>query len=357
MIIPGIDKKNHMLAWQLAKAARGPMVQNDRDAFGYAAIGKNGVFGEKWTDVKMPFKKHKPGDAKAASKFVEIFGDRIPAIAKPSQLDETTYARFGKPSKRAYSIMLHARAATCGGNVENAHPFYSENTALIHNGIIANARELVNKISTCDSETILNAYLELGIQGNVQAMQDLSDKLAGYYAVAVMGHLKEGTPYVDIFKDRRAFLYATYIPALDRVVFCTTPGIVKSAAKACKLLIGKSIPVPDDVFIRLDARTGKPIATVDFTSGKLDTHTIGKGLLARAGLAAYDTTEYSSEYANEIAEEIGNSSLTASYEQIADEDLDRLSIDTDSRSLHRLTDGQYAEYEQMVANRALRIRE
>ncbi|MFK7902519.1 MAG: glutamine--fructose-6-phosphate transaminase (isomerizing) [Nitratireductor sp.] len=91
----------------------------------------------------------------------------------------------------------HTRWATHGvPNVENAHPHFSENVAVVHNGIIENFRELRDELvakgftftSQTDTEVVahlLSSYLKEG-KTPTQAALTAFNRLEGAYALAIL---------------------------------------------------------------------------------------------------------------------------------------------------------------------------
>jgi glucosamine 6-phosphate synthetase-like amidotransferase/phosphosugar isomerase protein len=155
--------------------------------------------------------------------------------------------------------------ATCGKGIENTHPFVQGETALIHNGVINNAHMLKNVTSTCDSETILNEYIDRDVAGNPDSIQGVADALRGYYACGVVTKAN-GRQVVDIFKDARANLVVGYVKALGAYVYCTTEEILRKTARACGMTVGSVSRVNAGYHIRIDAVTGEVLFAKRFKS-------------------------------------------------------------------------------------------
>jgi hypothetical protein len=262
MIIPGIKPENSDKAWTFAKAAR-PLLTKDNDhAFGYAALGPNGLFAERWTDVNQAFKPSVIS-SRGSTLLRTLLGQSTAAA-------DAEYSIDGVKVDSIHAMILHARYATTGGHgIENAHPFVHNDTALIHNGMINNHDQLTKIKSTCDSETILSEYLSKNLSTNPKAMQDLADRLAGWYAVAVLAPNPDYGYILDVFRSY-AGLHAAYVAELDTVVFATKPHLIKQAAKQCGFTCGSVAEVPEDLMIRINPYTGELISHVEFTSGMLD---------------------------------------------------------------------------------------
>lgn len=91
----------------------------------------------------------------------------------------------------------HTRWATHGvPNVENAHPHFSDNVAIVHNGIIENFRELREELekkgyvftSQTDTEVVAHlvaSFLKGGLEP-IKAAQATFKRLEGAYALAIL---------------------------------------------------------------------------------------------------------------------------------------------------------------------------
>lgn len=91
----------------------------------------------------------------------------------------------------------HTRWATHGvPNVENAHPHFSDNVAIVHNGIIENFRTLREELekkgyvftSQTDTEVVAHlvaSYLKEGLEP-IKAAQKTFQRLEGAYALAIL---------------------------------------------------------------------------------------------------------------------------------------------------------------------------
>ncbi|MBL1404379.1 MAG: glutamine--fructose-6-phosphate transaminase (isomerizing) [Rhizobiales bacterium] len=91
----------------------------------------------------------------------------------------------------------HTRWATHGvPNVENAHPHFSDNVAIVHNGIIENFRALREELekkgyvftSQTDTEVVAHlvaSYLKEGLEP-IKAAQKTFQRLEGAYALAIL---------------------------------------------------------------------------------------------------------------------------------------------------------------------------
>ena len=89
------------------------------------------------------------------------------------------------------TLIAHTRWATHGKiSNENAHPHYTDNVAIVHNGIITNHKELNKKLNTykfygdCDSETIAK-LIDFYLQSNayLDAFTNAVNDLKGSFAI------------------------------------------------------------------------------------------------------------------------------------------------------------------------------
>jgi predicted glutamine amidotransferase len=92
------------------------------------------------------------------------------------------------------AITLHTRMATSAKGMANTHPFVYENhdTSLIHNGVIRNEKDFKLQVSTCDSESILQAYLINETHHNPKMVGEMAKMLVGYYAAALFSRDADG---------------------------------------------------------------------------------------------------------------------------------------------------------------------
>jgi hypothetical protein len=261
LAMAGINTENAERALRFAFHALDPMVQNDRDGVGYAQIGPSGLAGERWVKPKDAFRvrrEYSPADAP----LIAALGDAIDA--------NPVYNIFGAPvgMLSANAFIMHSRMKTHGDvSIVNTHPFVNNHTALIHNGVISNQSALKNYTSTCDSECIVNEYVERKVDRHPERIQDVVDKLVGYYACAVLGTDDKGVQYLDIFKSTGASLFCAQLRDLGVTVFATTELILRHAAKKSKLKLSGIFEVKSGRLIRLNAQTAAVMCKRPFSSG------------------------------------------------------------------------------------------
>jgi len=260
LMLIGIRPDKAKDAAKLIKKSAPFMSENDNDGAGYIATDGKSIFGEKWlknSDAFRTVKRQGPDQ------------DRINSIfehAVPNSFSR--YESFGEGKlDKATSILFHTRYATCDKTIYNTHPFVVEDTGLIHNGVILNSDLLLDgeeRISTCDSEAILQEYLNNKINLNPENIQDVADALNGWYVAGLISKDNNGRQIVDIFKCHRSSLYAGWIPELETFALCTEIGILKESARAAGMSVSAYDTVSGGVFLRFDAVTGEKIGILDF---------------------------------------------------------------------------------------------
>lgn len=254
MILTGLDPQKHKQTEAFIKASVKPLTTGNSDGFGYAAITHNGLVGERWLDPIFAFSQRQVLTS-ATQKTVDVLGDMVEVTE--------TYTRHGKINtkatfKGATSVLVHARFATCEISLENVHPFIYNDTALIHNGVIWNTSDHDNKISTCDSESILHSYLDARMPTKPSSIDRVAESLDGYYACGVFTKDKQRRWVLDVFKSPSANLIACRIPSLgdNAIVFATNIGIIYHCAKEIKTAVSGQCTVASGVLTRFNAVTG-----------------------------------------------------------------------------------------------------
>ncbi len=244
------------------KTAAKHMSKVDKDGLGYAAINQHGLYSERWVNPRHAFKFrtnwYGPKELEILNKLREVTGTPF-GYAKSGKFDAGNFTGTS-------AVIMHTRYATQGDvDITNTHPFLADKSALIHNGHISNFRSLVNKTSTCDSETILNEYVDKSVSINPKSIQKVSDTLSGSFACAVLSEDVLGKPILDIFRNSGSFLVFGYVEQLGTMVFCTNEEILKNTCKDLKWKLGVVNEFLNSRFLRLDAKTGIPIVIEKFT--------------------------------------------------------------------------------------------
>lgn len=245
--------------WDFLIAAKPLMTAHDTDGVGYAAMSKNGLWGERWLEPSQGFMRdsRKPfttKDAELEKKF------------KGALLSAKKYNNFGAENAdpdTVSAVIYHSRWATCEKSLGNVHPFVRGNTALIHNGVITNTQDHKNLISTCDSEAILNQYVDKDVLTDPDNITKATETLMGGYACAVLSMDSDNKKYLDLFRNRPP-LYAIYVEQLDTVVFCTSDDIIKNTCKLLKWSYGSTFKLKDDMLLRFDCETGEIVHKKDY---------------------------------------------------------------------------------------------
>jgi predicted glutamine amidotransferase len=248
LIIPSVKKLNEDQIKGLVKAVAGVMTQRDSDGFGYAYVGKEGLYAERFLDVERikPMLPEAPN-----ANFLEPESDCVGTISKP-----------------VGGLIVHSRTSTNVTTLQATHPFVKDGKALIHNGVCTNVGDPVEYPSGNDSEMLFQHYL-LGGMSRVAA------SVAGYYAVGLLDADKRQTV---VFKDSTAHLHSVYVKTLGSLVFATTPEILDKVCKYFKEQC-RVMRVKDNVHLTFDAN-GKLIEQSDFvpmkrTFGELDSKSLG----------------------------------------------------------------------------------
>ena len=244
MTIIGIGKDKGLEARRFAEIARPWLTESDFDGFGYAAAGKQGLFGERWLNVEEAFKASTP------HAYAELTGGSV-EVGLGSNAFGTS-----QDWSTATTVLLHARASTNTVNMANTHPFVKNGVALVHNGVIHNADKFSRTLSTCDSEAILSLYLEHGVAGDTHEAQQLVNKLTGWYAFAALT-----TEHVDVMKDGSTSLYFAVVPELgDAKVYCTSDTILAAACEEAGYTVPAIALVKPFFIARYSAKTGKLVS-------------------------------------------------------------------------------------------------
>lgn len=195
--------------------------ETQKDGFGYAMLGKQGVFGERTTN--------------------RSFKSRLNMVKYPilDSIIEQTYNDFGKNSNPVGGAVFHGRTSTNHVTLNNTHPISLNGMHLIHNGVVRDTNETKYiKTTTNDSEDLVHYLTTIGIKG-------IEQYLTGYYAVGALD--KSGN--LHVFKDGIANLYVTMNKTLECLMFGTTEDLITSVAKSMKHKIGNIEKVKDNVYM------------------------------------------------------------------------------------------------------------
>lgn len=226
-----IGIRNPILAYNVAKAVESGMSTTQPHGIGYAGISPKGMFHERWLHNDMAwyhFQKNTPWYNRSASRNISTMT----------------------------SMLMHTRFATSEKNIVNTHPFFRNGIYLVHNGVV-HGDKLYNLYSTCDSEYILNEYVDLQVDTNIDNIIKVCDKLDGWYACGVLSER-----YVDMFKDFKTSLYRTLTNELGWV-YCTDKELLKAGLDKYNIVYPEPEWVPDYKLYRHCNVTGDILATID----------------------------------------------------------------------------------------------
>jgi hypothetical protein len=277
MIMTNITDKTRDKAIKFIKEMGEKISVGNNDGLGYAAIDENdNLFAERWFKNSNAFKK--PID----SPFLNAVS------FKPIE-----YSSHGMVNlNEIAAITLHTRMATCEKSLKNIHPFIKDDVALIHNGVIRNPEVYKPTISTCDSESLLNGYLEHKVMDNPSLVESMVDPLTGYWASAVFAKVN-GKYILDIFKHS-ANLSAVYVYDLETWVFSTNHHDIETVCSKLGFKHSEAGDVGKNVLIRLNPMTGEVITTLEYK--KEDAPRVTQPSKSYTDYNSYYNSRYSTDY-------------------------------------------------------------
>lgn len=273
LIMSGLDPKKKELNWKFIIAMGEAMSQGNDDGLGYTAINKKGnLFGERWLynwqafDNRNKFTNPRKREHEKFAGLKDMVKEFINLEDVPDDTPHEKYNNFGVFTDEITAITLHTRMATSARGLINTHPFVDlvKETSLVHNGVIWNHAEEDKIRSTCDSERLLNKYLEHEIAKVPADIQNMIDDLRGYFACGVFSLNRDGKRVLDVFKSR-ADLSGAIIKELGCLVLSTKLDDIKKVAAQCGMtIVSKQDKVKEDTLIRFDALTGKVLLTQSY---------------------------------------------------------------------------------------------
>ena len=210
-----VEIENPKRAEEFARRSIPIVTKSDNHGLGIMRLGENGVHVQRWLEPPTVVRQKK---SKALLKYDK---------ALRHQKNEA-----GKPSKKLWAIGIHGRFATCARTLENVHPFVKAGTALMHNGIITNAHEFEQTVSTCDSEALLSQYNKHGVRDDASKLTAALDGVRGYQAAIAFSD----NGVIDIWRDATAPLHIAHVRGVG-VVLATTTEIITQTAKRVKAYI------------------------------------------------------------------------------------------------------------------------
>lgn len=292
MVMAGINSSNRKLAWEFTKHMAVQMSPGNSDGLGYMALTSDGeLYGERWHNNSEAFNNRPITDTPTKEEL--IIANKYDGFLV-SERPPIRYNKFGSINEDSTTaIALHTRMATSGKQFINTHPFVRGKTALIHNGVISNADDFKLLQSTCDSEVILNQYVERNVTNSIDKIQAVADKLDGYYACAIMTETKKYGYVVDIFKDSRARLSGVFIRDMGIMVFTT---VAEDAVTVCKKMgmeVAYKFAVKEGIMLRLSRLTGDPLMSQKFNAVFKEPRK-----LKQSSLSSDDGWDYTSKFSN-----------------------------------------------------------
>lgn len=203
---------------KVAKKVGNILLDMERDGFGYAVQGVNGVFGEKCVadtfKPRMGLKNLNPPEAIAPK-----------------------YLQFGQKSKPIGALIMHGRTSTNDHGLVNCHPMVKQDHYLVHNGVVTDHGKPYEKATTNDSEDVLHRFLD--------GIASVEKHLTGYYAFSCI----DSQGRLHVVRDRIATLYMVWLPKLDTYLIATTESLIHKIADALGLEVGAIDAIKDDVHL------------------------------------------------------------------------------------------------------------
>lgn len=267
----GKQKKAFDLIFEMAEL----MSKHNTDGLGYTLMDDKGrIGGERWLINKEAFKERiRPKEANEFSAVKSIV-DKFKGVLESKDVygnNEEKFDEFRVNKDVAMDTMtaitLHTRMATSEKTFKNVHPFVDANTktSVIHNGVISNHAKSDEIRSTCDSERILNKYIEHRVMDSLDNIQKMFDELNGSMACGVFSSGLDGKPILDIFRNDRSRLSAGHIKELGIIAFTTDIDDLEKACKSAELTLESSFIVKPNKYLRLNPLTGEVVDTKAFT--------------------------------------------------------------------------------------------
>lgn len=210
-----VEIENQRNAELFTRKAIPEITKTDNHGLGVMRLGENGIHGQRWLEPPTVMRKKK---SKIMTRYEKALRGQ--------------YNEFGVPSRNLQAIAVHGRFATCAKTMENVHPFYKADTALMHNGIISNHEQYKKDVSTCDSEALLSQYNDFGVKRNSRLLSKAMDGVGGYFAAIVFNE----NGVIDIWRDDFATLFLGHVRGVG-VVIATTKEIITKTARRCRMTL------------------------------------------------------------------------------------------------------------------------
>lgn len=267
MMMGGINNTNRSKAIPLIKKMGEIMSPGNSDGLGYAAVDSVGnLFGERWLINKQAFKFQPNKNNKVSSRTAELISKVTGKQDVKLSSDSANYNSFGyDPSlDKVVAITLHTRMATSGKGMINTHPFVTDDTSVIHNGIINNVQDFDFKVSSCDSEAILISYLKNKVGASPEAIAEVAKELSGYYAVGTFARDAEGNRIMDIYSGNNTDLWFTVITELDTWMFTSRKDHLETVLDNLGYTYSEPINILEGNLMRFNTVTGENLSVTKF---------------------------------------------------------------------------------------------
>ncbi len=198
------------------------LLKLEKDGFGYAVQGKNGVFGEK--TIAPHFRTRLNAKNMVTLPIVKV-----------------QYSKFGQPSALTGPGIFHGRTSTNADGLINTHPMQRPDEKgiwhLIHNGVVTDHGPAYSKLTDNDSEDVLHRLM--------QGINQVETQLTGYYAFTCI----DSNGFLHVGRDRIAPLYMAWSAIYDTFIIATTESLLLKISKMLNAKIGPIDEIEDDVYM------------------------------------------------------------------------------------------------------------
>lgn len=203
------------------------LLSHERDGFGYAIQGRNGVFGEKIAGPR---------------KFTSRYGIAKSEFVK-APIFEARHILFGEKTKAVGPALFHGRTSTNDSSVVNCHPMQRDGWNLIHNGVVTDHGKPYIKFTKNDSEDVLYRL--------IQGVSEVETHLSGYYAFAAIDPKNR----LHVARDSQATLFVSWFDSIDSHVIATTEELIQKVASILKMQAGPIEKMTEDSYIIFDGNS------------------------------------------------------------------------------------------------------
>lgn len=226
------DEFAKLMSWSLS---------DQSDGFGFAAVGKDGVFGAK-------------------SVLVDPLNQDIPQ--KPwIDVSHSPIQNFGKKSEVIGAAMFHGRISTNKKDILNTHPLKRDNHYIVHNGVVTHHGKKYKKLTQNDTEDVLFNFLTGGID-------EVAKNLTGYYACGII----DKDLNFHVFRDGVANLHYAHSDLIGDI-FATTKELIEEIGQYLNETLS-AYPVLKDQYIKYD-QNGEVLEHKTFKSRGYDSYSKG----------------------------------------------------------------------------------